>query len=342
MQSLILRLFTIVFLTIGVATAADRFQLNRCEIVPLPERQVSFRIDGHEKLRWHFGHEYTRPFFFPLNGPSGETLTRVGHPGAQNHDHHRSVWFAHAKVNGLDFWSENGKTQIRQKLWHAYRDGNDEAIMATRLGWFDPEGQEIMDSDVVVALRPSPKNEYALEIQLTLRPSGKAKSITLNQSNFGLLAVRVASTISVHFGGGTISNDEGAAGETEIFGKPSRWMDYSGPVGVGTGRKRRTVTEGITFFDHPANVNHPAKWHVREDGWMGASVCRDADREITRENPLTVRYLLFVHRGGHDAKRAESLLKEFSQRPGFTIDRSKRRHRQYDVWRKGSPPPADR
>ncbi|MEZ5432290.1 MAG: DUF6807 family protein [Verrucomicrobiales bacterium] len=45
---------------------------------------------------------------FPLTGPSGEPLTRMGHPGAENHDHHRSVWFAHNKLNGLDFWSEQG------------------------------------------------------------------------------------------------------------------------------------------------------------------------------------------------------------------------------------------
>lgn len=340
MQILCLLAFTLFI--VSPISAADPFRLHRCEIVPLPEHQVSFRIDGREKLRWHFGKEYSRPFFFPFNGPSGTTLTRIGHPGAENHDHHRSVWFAHAKVNGLDFWSENGKTQIRQKHWYAYRDGNDEAIMATLLGWYNPDGKEIMESDVVVALQPLPKGEHAFEIQLSLRPTQSAKSVTLNQSNFGLLAVRMASTVSVHFGGGTISNSEGAVGEHDIFGKPSRWMDYSGPVGVGEGPQRRAVIEGITYFDHPLNVNHPAKWHVREDGWMGASVCRDTDREITHEQPLTVRYLLVVHRGGYDARRAEAVLKNFSKRPGFSIGKTGRRHRQFEVRRTGSPPPKER
>jgi hypothetical protein len=71
-------------------------QLPRCCALALPDHQVSLQIDGIERLRWHFGPSYPRPFFYPLVGPSGASLTRIGHPGAPNHDHHRSVWFAHA------------------------------------------------------------------------------------------------------------------------------------------------------------------------------------------------------------------------------------------------------
>lgn len=65
---------------------------NRCEILPLPDHQVSLRVDGGERLRWHYGSSYPRPFFFPLAGPSGIPLVRMGHPGAPDHDHHRGVW----------------------------------------------------------------------------------------------------------------------------------------------------------------------------------------------------------------------------------------------------------
>ena len=46
------------------------YQFPRCQIVPLADHQVSFQIDGSERLRWHFGSSYTRPFFFPLLGPT--------------------------------------------------------------------------------------------------------------------------------------------------------------------------------------------------------------------------------------------------------------------------------
>ena len=41
----------------------------------------------------------------------------MGHPGAPDHDHHRSVWFAHFKVLGIDFWGDLafiGLSQIRE------------------------------------------------------------------------------------------------------------------------------------------------------------------------------------------------------------------------------------
>ena len=97
------------------------FTFPRCEVVPLPDHQASFRIDGAERLRWHFGPDYPRPFFFPLVGPSGTPLTRMGHPGDPSHDHHRSIWFAHEKVSGVNFWSDNTTARVRQKQWLAYQ-----------------------------------------------------------------------------------------------------------------------------------------------------------------------------------------------------------------------------
>src|SRR5258708_3471417 len=85
------------------------FPRPTAQVVPLPDYQVSLQIDGSERLRWHHGPSYPRPFFYPLVGPSGSVLTRMGHPGAPDHDHHRSIWFAHAKVLGIDFWSDTSK-----------------------------------------------------------------------------------------------------------------------------------------------------------------------------------------------------------------------------------------
>ena len=104
--------------------------LPRCQIVPLPDHQAAFQIDGAERVRWHFGPQYPRPFFFPLLGPSRQPLTRMGHPGAPDHDHHRSIWFAHYKVLGIDFWSDRTTARIEQKHWLAYEDGPMEAALA--------------------------------------------------------------------------------------------------------------------------------------------------------------------------------------------------------------------
>ncbi len=298
--------------------------LPRCQVMPLADHQVSFQIDGAERLRWHFGPSYPRPFFYPFLGPSGTSLTRMGHPGDSGHDHHRSIWFAHHKVLGIDFWGDRGAARIRQKQWLCYQDGLDEAVMAVLLGWYDGhDPKELLEQELIAGARPGPQGETFLELQSTFRP--RAESLEFEKTNFGFLAVRVAKGLSAHFGGGRITNSEGAVGEPAIFGKPSRWMDYSGPVPKGL--------EGITYFDHPTNPGHPVSWHVREDGWMGAAVCLNGPVTTTRKQPLTLRYLLHAHAGALDAKRAEEVAKAFAARPRWVVGKAKVKHEHYAVER---------
>jgi Family of unknown function (DUF6807) len=305
------------------------FKFPRCQVIPLPDYQASFQIDGTERLRWHFGPTYPRPFFFPLVGPSGSFLTRMGHPGAPNHDHHRSIWFAHAKVLGIDFWSDNTKARIRQKEWLAYQDADEEATMACRLGWYDGhDPKELLEQELVAGVRPGPDGETLVELQGTFRP--KAESLEFGQSNFGFLAVRVAKNLSAYFGGGQLTNSEGLTGEPAIFGKQARWMDYSGPVPKGG-------TEGITYFDHPSNPRHPVHWHVREDGWMGASVCMKKGLTITRKAPLVLRYLLHAHARGPEKDRAEAVFKEFAARAAYEVVKAKIKHTANVIQRGAKP-----
>jgi len=326
-------LLTVLFLLPSLLWAEPK-PLSRVELIPLPEHQVSFQVDGVEKTRWHHGHEYPRPFFYPFNGPSGVSLTRMGHPGAQNHDHHTSVWFAHHDIDGESYWSYSSKTQIRQKYWYAYSDGDDEAVMATLEGWYNTEGQEVMEQDVVAALIPMENGEHALEVQITFRPTAKAtEPVEIAKTNFGFFAVRVAKTISAYFGGGKLTNSEGAEDEPNIFGKPARWMDYSGVVAVGQGPDRKAVPEGITYFDHPDNPRYPTHWHVRQDGWMGASFCMNEGYSLTADNPLTLRYLLHAHSGAYDPDKAVKVHEDFAARPGFEIGKRKEKHGQFSVWR---------
>lgn len=332
-----MKTFLVLCLATCAAVAADglgeTFRPTRCDVVPLAGHQVLFRIDGVEKVRWHYGAEYPRPFFFPFNGPSGEPLTRMGHPGAPDHDHHRSIWFAHAKLNGVDFWSDNTEARIRQKSWLAYQDGDEEAVMACSLGWFDGNGVELMEQEVIAALIPLDGGEHALELQLTFRPGANQQEVRLERTNFGFLAVRVAKTLSVHFGDGRLTNSEGVEREAGIFGKSARWMDYSGSIVVGQGGNRRARSEGITYFDHPDNAGDPVHWHVREDGWMGAGFNLMEASVVTGEKPLKLRYLLHAHSGSYDADRAELVYLEFSKRPGFAVKKSSRPHRHFELGR---------
>lgn len=301
--------------------------LPRFTVVPVADHQVSFQAEGAERFRWHHGPQYPRPFFYPLVGPaSGLPLTRMGHPGAPDHDHHRSIWFAHNNATGIDFWAD-GKSKIVQRQWLAYEDGGDEAVMAVRLGWNDGhDPKDLLEQDVYAALRLGPGGTTLMEVQTTIKPI--AERFEFGKTNFGFLAVRVAKAISATFGCGRLTNSEGLVGEKAIFGQRAKWMDYSGEQIAGK-------PEGITFFDHPANRGHPTHWHVRDDGWMGASACFAEPWMATKAAQVSLRYLIHAHPGLVDSQIANAVLEEFGKRPPFELVKAPGRSTAWGVRRRG-------
>ena len=74
---------------------------------------------------------YSKPILWPIRGPGGVSLTRdwpmkSGTRGEDtDHPHHKSLWFAHGSVNGIDFWKEGDFFNIgigvnhNEKKWDA-------------------------------------------------------------------------------------------------------------------------------------------------------------------------------------------------------------------------------
>lgn len=300
----------------------------RCRVVPLSNHQVSFQIERNEILHWNHGLDYPRPCFFPVIAQSGAYLTRMGHPGAPNHDHHQSVWFAHHKVLGIDFWGNTSGATIRQQQWLAYEDADDGCRMAVVLNWLDGhDPTALMRQEMLCEVWPiGNEGEYTIELQSVFLPL--ADMLELQQTNFGILAVRVAREISGYFGGGALTNSEGAKGEKQIFGKAARWVDYSG---VTDSNKQQI--EGIAYFDHPANPGQPTGWHVREDGWMCASPTMNASLITTNSTPLVLRYLLYIHSGPADAKRFNQIAEAFSTSKPMVIQKCPAPHIEHQIHR---------
>src|SRR5690606_16105322 len=89
-------------------------------IAQVQEAKAEVRItEGEGRLRIEVGGEhfadyvyqgYSRPFLFPLRGPGGVGITRQwpiadAAPGEEkDHPHHKSFWWAHGDMNGIDFW----------------------------------------------------------------------------------------------------------------------------------------------------------------------------------------------------------------------------------------------
>jgi hypothetical protein len=296
----------------GAALAAD-IALPNAELVPaaqaipLPHHEASLQRHGMELARLHFEPEELRPFVYPIIGPSGRSLTRMGHPhDPVTHSHHNSVWISHHDVNGVSFWDDRGQGRIVVQRSEQFEDGDDEAAVLTVAQW-RADGVAVLTERRRTGIHLLPDHEWMLLIDLQLEPAG-TNAVTFGKTPFGLVGVRMAKTIGVHDGGGTIRNSEGGVNEKGALWKSARWVDYSGPITA-------TAREGITLMDHPANPNHPTIFHVRDDGWMGASLTYHGARLIKAGAPLRLRYALYVHAGVPDATTIQRQWDTFAKTP---------------------------
>src|SRR5436190_10197464 len=108
----------------------------RMQALPLPQHEISFQRDGAELTRFHFDPADKRPFLYPLNGPGGRSLTRMGHPrDPVTHSHHNSLWLAHHDVNGVSFWGDGGTAQIRCVRVEQFEDSEDSASVTAVNSW---------------------------------------------------------------------------------------------------------------------------------------------------------------------------------------------------------------
>ncbi len=260
------------------------------QAIPLQSEAVAFRINGAEVARYNAGWDMFRPYLFPVLGPDGREVTRMGHPHDPiTHRHHYSAWVAHHDVNGTDFWSDapNVGKQVHRNIL-ALEDGPQSAATMVGIDWVTPDGKRVLAEERTYRVVDLPDSERLLDIHLRLTPAEGA--VTFGPTPFGLLAVRVAKTMCVADGGGQILNSEGALGEDAIFWKRARWCDYAGPAAPD-------LWNGIAFFSHPSNAGDPPEWHVRSDGWMGACLSREIPVALAPGATLEARYGLYVHRG---------------------------------------------
>jgi hypothetical protein len=300
--------------TLAAAQLAPK-PIPRMQALPLPHHEISFQRDGIELTRFHFNPADKRPFLYPMNGPAGRSLTRMGHPrDPVTHSHHNSLWLAHNDVNGVSFWGDGGTAQIRCVRVEQIEDGDDSASVMAVNSW-STTNKVLLWEQRRMTVHTLPKNEWLLI--LDVRFDANSEPVTFGKTPFGLAAVRMAKSIGVNDGGGMIRNSEGGVNEAGVFWKRAKWVDYSGAI-------VSNVVEGITFLDHPSNPNHPSYFHVRNDGWMGSSISFEGPLQIETNKPLQLRYGFYVHAGLQETNALERRWLEFSRTARPELNRLKR------------------
>lgn len=267
----------------------------RVQIIPQPYDQLSVELDGREVLRYHYGALTPKPYWYPVIGPAGRPVTRLTHPhDPHTHAHHLSLWIGHNDVNGANFW-EHWRSKAR--IVHDRIVKLDDGVAATlsiNAKWIDDNGKPLLLDERVWTYSPiyatmagrSP-GDFFLDLNLKLTPV--SDPVTIGKTPFGLVAVRVAKTMGVNDGEGKITNSEGKVNEKDVLWQRAHWCDYSGYV-TPDGE-----VNGIALFDHPMNPRHPTYFHVRNDGWMGASISHTEPLMVTKAEPLKLRYRFWVH-----------------------------------------------
>lgn len=273
-------------------------------------------------------------YYAPVIGPGGVKMTRSW-PMAEvegeerDHPHHRSLWFAHGDVNGVDFWAEaNPKAKkppqhptgtIQHEKFLEVKGGEKEGVVSAQLKWVSPDGTVPVTSVQTLRVYNTPAQERLCDFEVTLTAGDK--DVVFGDTKEGTMAMRIAESMRLKQpknhppGQGKIVNSEGIQNDA-TWGKKANWVDYSGPV------DGKTV--GIGMFDHPKNPRHPTRWHVRDYGLFAANpFCGNemdqaepkgaAAYKLPAGQSITFKYRIYLHEGDAESAKVAQRYSEYAE-----------------------------
>jgi hypothetical protein len=309
--------------TFELVEAPDRSPGSKAEGVELhaEKEKITVRVGG--KLLTEYRTDAgPKPFYYPLIGPTGAPVTR-SYPMAdvagedRDHPHQRSMWFTHGSVGGVDFWSEQGPHgTIKETSRKTVVGGPAVGVIRTTDDWLAPDGRKVCEDERVVRFYDTRKARV-LDVDVTLKAT--AGPVKFGDTKEGMFGLRVASSLDVdRKAGGRIVNAEGLTDAT-AWGKPSAWVDYSGPV------DGKTV--GIGVLNHPDSFRYPTTWHVRTYGlfaanpfgWHDFGRPDRGDYTLPEGASLRFRYRLILHEGGVDAADLPAAFRGYATPPKVEV-----------------------
>jgi hypothetical protein len=258
---------------------------------------------------------HSKPILFPLFGPGGAKMTRnyplaPGENEDHDHPHHKSFWWGHGDMNGVDFWAEGKNSGKEQHVEFVSIESGRIGVIRSRDKFVNEAGKVICTDDRTMRIYSDP-NARIFDFEITLHAS--EGDLKFGDTKEGTMALRLAETMRLKgkMGKGHIVNSEGVR-DDETWGKRANWVDYYGPV------DGKTV--GVAIFDHPSNPKHPTWWHVRDYGLFAANPFGVHDFEkkpagagdltVPKGDKITFKYRFIIHSGDEkEAKIAEAYQK---------------------------------
>ncbi len=309
------------------------------KITPGPEK-IAVEIGGKPFGDFYVaGHDVTKPYLWPLRAASGTYVTRAfpmqeaedekGMP--KDHLHQRGMWLAHEVVTPastgqkIDFWNNDisylttprrgaEKDLLGRMTLHGPVEVKSGAKVGTIKATFDwseaRAGAPILRETRVMTFHDDPQLRV-IDVDATFTALEK---VTFGDSKDGFFGIRMRPVLQEDKGTGKITNADGLVGEKALWGKPSRWADYSGEI---QGEK-----VGLAILDHPSNLHSPVRWHARAYGLFAANPFGLAvfTNDKTQNGAVTLdkgqsmrfRYRVVIHPGDAQSADIEGLWKQFA------------------------------
>jgi hypothetical protein len=287
--------FNMKFLTIPLILACLAGTLplqsqNKITAVKIGSR-IDISINDNLFTQYVFSEDEKYPYFFPVNGPSGFSLTSMRNG---LYPHHSSLFFACDRLNGGNYWQEGlERGQIKSLRAEILKSGKDSVVIENECIWWRPGAESpVRDLRRITVTTPS-RDLYQIDFDIRM---DFLADVTIEKTNHSLFSVRMAPALSAANGGKMINagGDSGEQGDTGTFGKSSPWMDGYGTI--------NGKTEGLAIFQHPSNPWYPSPWFTRDYGFFSPTPMyfpKD-EKEGTRfkkGQSLQLRYRVLVHSG---------------------------------------------
>jgi hypothetical protein len=275
------------------ATSAFRFE-------PASDRSIRLLDGDRPVLVYNHGEiasdkaPKARPrgaYVHPIYGLHGEVLTD---DFPADHVNHRGLYWSwpHVKVGDveLDSWNVKQGLQTRFVRWTAKETTADRASLGVENGWFVGDKQVVREQ---VRLDVHPATEQARPIDVTLTWTVLDEPVTLRGAegkSYGGLSIRFGPRNTT-----VITVPDGRAKEDLVMAKLP-WADLSGDLSG-----KPDALSGAAIFVHPANPDFPHEWMTRAYGMLAAGWPGVKPQTIAKDESVTMRYRVWIHRGNPDA-----------------------------------------
>jgi hypothetical protein len=266
------------------------------------DRGLRVEIDGRLFSEYRTT-DAQRPYMYPLTGPSGENLARpypMENGGAKDHPHHRSMWFTHGGVNGVDFWGDGKQNgTIKHTAFDQIQAAGAVGSFVAKSSWVTAGGKRVMTDERLIRIEALAGGGTVVD--WTIKLIASAGDVTFTDTKEGSFGLRLCSSLSMTENKAAHTTTSEGKTDRQAWGSRAKWVTYHGPDPKGN-------AVSVTIFDHPQNLRHPTWWHARDYGLFAANPFgihdfeKSADKTkgnhpLPQGQALTLRYRVLIESG---------------------------------------------